>query len=87
MVNYLMIINQEESDGLNRLEIGNRVESDHQPLEIKIRGRVGKIEEEQMIEKTIEKWNKESIRKSIRRKDVSYRRFSRRVMEKYEERN
>lgn len=63
MVDYC-IVNQEGWDRLIRLDIENRVESDHQPLEVRMRGSVGRFEEEEQVtERTIEKWNEESIRR------------------------
>lgn len=54
MVDY-SIINQEGWDRLIRLEIGNRVELDHEP-EVRMRGSVRRIEEEeQVIEKNHKK--------------------------------
>jgi len=35
VVDYVLI-NQKATDKIEKMEIGNRVESDHQPLEVKI---------------------------------------------------
>jgi len=58
----VVLVNQKARNKIEKMEIGNRVESDHQPLEVEIR-----IKKEREIEsykaeiKEIVEWGKENI--------------------------
>ncbi|XP_024884581.1 trichohyalin-like [Temnothorax curvispinosus] len=63
VVDY-MVVNREAWDRVIKLTIGERVESDHQPLEVEIRGGVERLEEEmQKKTKEVIQWDEESIKK------------------------
>ncbi|XP_077270175.1 uncharacterized protein LOC143901623 [Temnothorax americanus] len=63
VVDY-MVVNREAWDRVIKLTIGERVESDQQPLELEIRGGVERLEEErQKKTKEVIQWDKEIIKK------------------------